>query len=264
MCRERKKKKEERVVEMHYFRTYSQVMGREMECKIYGSGGWPVLYIPCQDGRFYDFENLGMLDVWKPWLQSEQVMVCAIDTVDTETWSNPHGDGRRKAECYENWLRYITDEVVPFLQDYANRKNKRNDPAGIMAFGCSLGATHAVNLYLRRPDLFNGLLALSGIYTAEYGFGWYMDDIVYQNSPIHFMKNFPKDHHYVEIYNRQKAVICAGQGAWEIPDSTRELKSIFEEKGIHIWVDLWGYDVSHDWYWWYKQVEYFLPYLLEK
>ena len=34
------------------------------------------------------------------------------------------------------------------------------------------------------------------------------------------------------------------------------------EKGINLWVDLWGYDVNHDWPWWHKQVPYFLPYLL--
>ena len=91
-----------------------------------------------------------------------------------------------------------------------------------------------------------------------------MDDLVYQNSPVHYMRNLPKDHYYIDIFNKQKAVICVGQGDWELPDTTKELKYIFEEKGINIWVDLWGYDVKHDWDWWYKQVVYFLPYLLEK
>lgn len=249
-------------MEMQYFKKFSQALERKMECKIYGQSGCMVIFIPCQDGRFYDFENFHMADVWSPWIESGQVQVCAVDTVDQETWSNSYGDGRWKAERYEAWIRYITEELVPFLRAYRLERDGKDEK--VMVFGCSLGATHAVNLYLRRPDLFGGLLALSGIYTAEYGFGWYMDEIVYQNSPIHFMRNFPKEHPYVEIYNRQKAVICAGQGAWELPDSTKELKALFEEKGIDIWVDLWGYDVSHDWYWWYKQVEYFLPYLLER
>jgi esterase/lipase superfamily enzyme len=76
-------------------------------------------------------------------------------------------------------------------------------------------------------------MALSGIYTAEYGFGGYMDDIVYQNSPVHYMRNLPTDHPYISMFNSQRAVICVGQGAWEIPDTTKELKSIFDEKGIN-------------------------------
>ena len=53
-----------------------------------------------------------------------------------------------------------------------------------------------------------------------------------------------------------------GQGSWEQPDTTLRLKQLFEEKGIHLWVDVWGHDVFHDWEWWYKQVIYFLPKLL--
>ena len=66
---------------------------------------------------------------------------------------------------------FIHVKMKEYQPDYINR--------GIITFGCSLGATHAANLYFRRPDLFNGLLALSGIYDASYGFGSYMDDLVY-------------------------------------------------------------------------------------
>ena len=37
---------------------------------------------------------------------------------------------------------------------------------------------------------------------------------------------------------------------------------ILKSKNIHTWVDYWGFDVHHDWDWWYKEVVYFLPYLL--
>ena len=43
---------------IQYFKNYSPALGRDMECKLYGHGGQPILFIPCQDGRFYDFENL--------------------------------------------------------------------------------------------------------------------------------------------------------------------------------------------------------------
>ena len=46
---------------IRYQKMYSEMLGRDMEYKIYGHSGRPVLYIPCQDGRFYDFENFGML-----------------------------------------------------------------------------------------------------------------------------------------------------------------------------------------------------------
>ncbi|MBQ8816666.1 MAG: esterase family protein [Lachnospiraceae bacterium] len=249
-------------METQYFRQYSPSLNRDMECKIYGHAGRPVLFIPCQDGRFYDFENYKMADVWSPWIESGQVMVISIDTIDQETWSNKAGDPGWRIHRHEQWIQYITDEVVPFIRHIANQRNGWEGYPGVMVFGCSLGATHAANLFYRRPDLFDRLLALSGIYTADYGFDGYMDELVYNNSPVHYLAGMPADHPYISLYNAKKSVICVGQGAWEIPETTRQLKAIFDAKDIHTWVDFWGYDCVHDWDWWYKQVVYFLPYLL--
>ena len=249
-------------METQYFKQYSPALNRDMEWKVYGHGGRPVLYIPCQDGRFFDFENFKMTDAWSPWIDSGQVMVFAVDTLDKETWSDRGGDPGWRIWRYEQWIRYLTDEMVPFIRGMVNERNGWEGYPGVIVFGCSLEATHAANLFFRRPDLFDGLLALSGIYTAEYGFGSYMNELVYYNSPVHSLANLPGDHPYIQMYNDRKMVICVGQGSWEMPDSTRQLHGILRDKGINAWVDYWGHDCSHDWIWWYKQVDYFVPYLL--
>ena len=53
-----------------YFKEMSQILHREMECKVYGEGGRLCLAFPPQNGRFYDFENFGMVEVLRPWLDS--------------------------------------------------------------------------------------------------------------------------------------------------------------------------------------------------
>lgn len=249
-------------MEINYVKQYSPALGRDMECKIYGHAGRPVLYIPCQDGRFFDFENFHMHETWAPWIDRGNVMVFAIDTIDRETWSDKNGDPYWRIRRYEQWIRYITDEMVPFMRNTVNQRNGWNGYPDVIAFGCSLGATHAANLYFRRPDLFDGVLALSGVYSATYGFGTYMDDLVYINSPVDYLANMPANHPYIDLYNQKNAIFCTGQGPWEIPESTRQLQRILEEKHIDAWVDYWGIDVSHDWPWWHKQVAYFVPYLL--
>lgn len=249
-------------MEMQYFKEYSQALGRDMECKVYGHAGRPVLFIPCQDGRFFDFENYHMADYWAPWIEAGKAMVFAIDTIDQETWSDKSGNPYWRIRRHEQWVKFITDEMAPFIRETANRRNGWEGYPGIIAFGCSLGATHAANLFFRFPDQFDGLLALSGIYTADYGFDGYMDELVYQNSPVHYLSNMPADHPYIARYNRNKGIICVGQGPWEQPETTFALQDIFRAKGINTWVDVWGYDCAHDWPWWYKQVEYFLPRLL--
>ena len=249
-------------MEMQYFKMYSPALNRDMECKVYGHAGKPVLFIPCQDGRFFDFEGYKMAEVWSPWLESGQVMVIAIDTIDKETWSDKNGNADYRIERHEQWMRYITNEVVPFIQRIAMERNGWDQAPGIMTFGCSLGATHAVNLFYRFPQHFDSMMALSGIYTSEYGFGSYMNGAIYENSPIHYLDQMPYHHPYVQMYNRGRSVICVGQGAWEQPETTRKLDEIFKRNGINTWVDYWGSDVNHDWPWWYKQVVHYLPWLL--
>lgn len=250
-------------METQYYKEYSQVLGRDVEIKRYGHAGRPVLFIPCQDGRFYDFENYKMTDVWAPWIESGQCMVFAIDTIDQETWSNKAGDPYWRIRRYEDWLRFIVEELAPMIRGIANEKNGWTGHPGIIPFGCSLGATHAANLFFRWPDVFDGCLALSGIYTANYGFQGYWDEVVYRNSIVDYMANLPWDHPYIAKYNSKKAVICVGQGPWEVPETTYRLRDICRGKGITgVWVDTWGFDCAHDWNWWYKQVAYYLPHIL--
>jgi esterase/lipase superfamily enzyme len=246
-----------------YFKEYSPALGRDMECKVYGHAGRPVVFIPCQNGRFFDFEDFHMAEVWAPWIESGQVMVCSVDTIDQETWSDVNGDPYWRIRRHEQWMEYLSRELAPGLRGMARDYNGWDGEPGVMAFGCSLGATHAVNLYFRYPEVFDSLLALSGIYTGEYGFGSYMDELVYLNSPVHYLAGLPNDHPYIQLYNQHRGVVCVGQGAWEVPETTIQLRDICQSKGIELWVDLWGQDVEHDWPWWYRQVPYFLPKLLE-
>ncbi len=249
-------------METYYCKSYSNSLNRDMEMKVYGHAGRPILFIPCQNGRFYDFENFHMAEVFQPWIDSGKCMVYAIDTVDKETWSAEYDDPYWRIRKHEQWINYITREAVPFIREYANMKNGWTGYPGVIVFGCSTGAMHAVNLYLRFPDLFDGCLALSGVYEASYFLGSYMDEVVYQNSPNDYLSNMKPDHPFIEKYNRHRGVVCVGLGAWEVPDSTRTLEYNLNRLGINLWVDFWGTDVNHDWYWWYRQVPYFLPYVL--
>ncbi len=250
-------------METFYTEFYSDALSRVMPIKVYGHAGKPSLFIPCQDGRFYDFENFNMSDTCADFIESGRMMVFSIDTIDAETWSFTSGDPHQRMERHEAWINYITSEAVPFIREYANEKNGWEGYPGIFVFGSSMGATHALNLYLRFPGIFDRCMALSGVYNASFFLGDYMDDLVYRNSITDYMANFPPDHPFIAEYNRHRAVVCVGRGAWEVPWSTEYLAGRFKELGIDIWVDFWGYDVNHDWPWWYRQTRYFLPWILD-
>ena len=141
-------------MEVQYYKDYSPALGRDMECKIYGHAGRPVLFIPCQDGRFFDFENFHMTDVWSPWIESGEVMIFSIDTIDAETWSDQGGDPRWRICRYEQWIQYITDELVPFMRAMANERNGWSGYPGILVFGCSLGAVSYTHLDVYKRQVF--------------------------------------------------------------------------------------------------------------
>ena len=249
-------------MEIQYFREYSPCLNREMEMKVYGHAGKPVLFIPCQDGKFVDFENFHMIDYWAKWIEEGKVMVFSIDTIDLETWSDKNGDPAHRSYMHEQWIHYIVDEVVPFMRDMTNMRNGWDSHGGILVFGASMGANHSANLFLRFPHIFDSCLAMAGIYRTDMFFGDYMDETLYYNSPELYLANMQPDHPYVEQYNKGRGVICGGQGAWEEPGTALWLKENFDRLGANVWVDMWGYDVNHDWPWWYKMVEYHVPKIL--
>ena len=234
-------------------------MNREMEFKVYGHCGKPVLFVPCQGGRFFDFENFKMVDHWAQWIEQGLCTVYSVDCIDNETWASADPDCHRRIEQHERWYRYVVEEMVPTIRHLSGERNGYDQ--GIITFGCSMGAMHAANLFFRRPDLFSGVLALSGLYDSEDYFGSYMDDLIYDNSPNFYLPNMPLEHPYISMYNQRKMVFAVGQGAWEdvLKLSTGRLSQILREKGIRAQVDFWGEEVSHDWYWWFRMVEQYVP-----
>ena len=50
-------------MKVEYYKEYSHFLDREMEFKVYGHAGKPILVFPAQDGRFYDWENFHMVEV---------------------------------------------------------------------------------------------------------------------------------------------------------------------------------------------------------
>ena len=244
-------------MKIEYRKHYSHHLGRDMEYKVYGHAGKPVMFIPCQAGRFWDFESFKMIDYWAKWIEAGQCIVYSVDTIDNEAWAAKGGDCRWRIQNHENWFNYITREVVPIIK-------AENWDQGIMTFGMSMGAMHAANLYYRRPDLFDSCFAISGLYDNKEFFGDYCDDLVYNNCPVFYLPNLPEDHFYMDMYRNQKSIVVIGQGAWEeaLLPSTRQLDTICRQKGIPTRFEYWGFDVNHDWPWWHKMVPTYLPWLL--
>ena len=71
-----------------YYKEWSSVLNREMEFKVYGSAGVPVLALPARGGRFYDWENNGMPDAIAQLLNEGKVQLFCADSIDGEAVLN--------------------------------------------------------------------------------------------------------------------------------------------------------------------------------
>ncbi|HSM25610.1 MAG TPA: alpha/beta hydrolase-fold protein [Anaerolineaceae bacterium] len=216
------------------------------------------MVFPAQSGRFYDFENFGMIHAIDSFIEDGSVKVFTVDSVDNQSWANWDIPPADRADRHEAYDHYIVQEVTPFIHSHAEGYAGK-----FLVSGASMGAYHSCNFFFRHPDIFKGLIALSGIYQLSMFIGDYMDQVVFFNTPLAYLPNLT-DESYLEQYRESKIIVCVGQGAWEddMLLDTRKLEGILHDKNIPAWIDYWGHDVNHDWPWWQKQLPYFLEIIL--
>ncbi len=236
---------------------FSPNLNKDMALKVYGHWGKPMLVFPCSLGRYFDYEGMGMIDSISDFIDAGRVKLFCVDSVDAESWYNFSVTPAQRNDRYQAYDRYIVEEVIPFIRDHCRQPDIR-----VMANGCSMGAYHAVNFFLKHPDILAGTIALSGLYRLDRTeFGLSADDIpaVYFNSPLNYLSGL-EDRWYKDWYKKSRIVVCVGQGAWEAEalEDTRRLETLCKDKQILAWIDFWGLDVDHDWPWWFRQMHYFL------
>ena len=241
-------------IEYHHWQ--SPNLDQEMALKVYGHSGKPILVFPAMCGRFFEFEDFRMIHATWPLIEEGKVQFFTVDSIDSQSWANWQAHPADRARRHENYDRYITQEVVPFVHDRLDRAEP------LLATGCSMGGYHAGNFFFRHPDLFDGTITLSGLFQLGMFVGDYVDDNVYFNSPLYYVPGL-SDPETLKLLRRSNIIICAGQGAWEedMVADARAMESVLSQKDIPAWMDLWGFDVNHDWPWWRKQLPYFLYHL---
>lgn len=238
---------------VEYHKWWSGALGQDMELKVYGHAGKPMIVFPTQGGRFYQFEDFGMVSAVSSFIGDGKIKIFALDSIDEQTWANWDIHPGLRASRHNDYDCYFIDEVVPFVRGQYNMSCK------FLATGCSMGGYHAANFFFKHPDVFDVMISLSGIFRLNMFIGDYMDDNVYYNNPLIYLPNL-EDPWFLDQYRASQIIVCTGQGAWEeeMVADAQALGEILAQKGVPCWIDLWGHDVNHDWPWWRKQLPYFL------
>jgi esterase/lipase superfamily enzyme len=231
-----------------YHRWDSPALSRPMELLVFGHAGAPVLVFPTSQGRFFEYEDRGMVAALAQEIEQGWIQLICVDSVDSESWycswAHPSGRIARHAQ-YE---RYILDEVMPFVR-------AQNDNPFTMVHGCSFGASHAMLLALRHPRVFNRVIALSGYYDMRHFTDDHHDDQVYYHNPVEFVAGLQEGPLAQDI-RKLDIIMAIGQddsAAW----TNRHLSDSLWSKGIwHAmrWWDGW----AHDWPFWREMIRHYI------
>lgn len=238
-----------------YHKWFSPHLERDMELLVFGHAGAKVLVFPTRDGRFYEYENIRMVQALSGKIQAGHLQLFCVDSVDHESlynfWAHPRGRIQRHLQ-FEN---YILHEVLQFMAE------KNPNPCTI-SHGCSLGAFHAANIALRHPLQFQKLAAFSGRYdlnleVEHFGnlFSGYYDEDIYFHTPTHFLANLHSEP-LLEALKKMDIVFTIGQ---EDPflDNNYYLSQLLNEKGIQHQMHVWA-DRAHSGYYWRRMAPLYL------
>jgi esterase/lipase superfamily enzyme len=234
-----------------YHKWFSERLGRDMEMLVFGHDGLPGVVFPTSCGKFYEFEDRGMVGALGDKLEGGRLQLFCVDSVDGESWYNRNVGPRWRIARHMQYESYVMEEVLPLVR----RMNERSQLAAI---GCSFGGFHAANIALRHPDRFTGLLSMGGAFDLP-GLGFlqgYHDNDVYLNMPTQYLPNI-EDSWFLERYRQNTYVLATGvhDQCW---NDNERLAGIMRSKGIPVRLEVWSDGTGHDWPWWMRMAQAYL------
>lgn len=231
---------------------YSPRLNKNMEIVMYGHYGPALLLLPTAAADYLEYERFLLIDAIAKYIDEGKVKVFSINSINSESWLNNHMHPRHKSIRHQQFNGYVYEEVIPFI------RSKTSQDTPIITSGASLGALHAANLYFKRPDLIAGTIAMSGSYNLSTYTKGYHDEDVYFNSPVQYLPGLNDDYYLPKLREGKHTYILTGSGNYETPEASRLLSDILHAKGIPHKLDVWGYDMPHDWPTWRAMLPYYI------
>ena len=226
-----------------YKNAYSHELHRDVELLVFGHAGSPLLVFPTSMGRFFEYEDRGVIGVLSPKIERGELQVFCPDSVDTESWYNKSVHPRLRVLRHLQYERYILHELLPFLR-------WKNQSSQLAVTGCSFGGYHAVNFSLKHPDVVTHCVSMSGAYDIHQFLDGYYDDDCYFNCPPDFLPN-QNDDWFLSRYRQMKIVL--GSADWDMClDQNVKLSAMLNAKAVPNWLDVWRDNSQHDWPLWLK------------
>src|SRR5438128_9986797 len=99
-----------------FHKNYSHELQRDMEGLVFGHAGQPLLVFPSSQGRFFEYEDAGMIRALAPKIEAGELQVFCVDSVDSESLYNKSVHPGARIWRHVQYERYVLNEFVPCLK----------------------------------------------------------------------------------------------------------------------------------------------------
>ena len=231
-----------------YHEWWSPSLNRRMELLEFGHAGATIVAFPTSGGRFFEWENRGMVEAIRPMIEQGWYRLICLDSVDRESWyaRSKHPGSRvwRQVE-YDN---YVYHEVLPFV-------DSTTDNRFIVATGASFGAYHALSFGMRHPERVQRIVAMSGLVDIKMFADGYTSEELYWLNPTDFVPH-ETDPEKLDRLRRQELIFAVGTGD-RLVHQNRELSGKLWGKGIGNALREWD-GFAHDWPVWHQMINLYI------
>ena len=231
-----------------YRKWHSPALDRDMELLVFGDRGTPVIVYPTSMGRFYQWEDFGMIEHMRGRIDEGWLQLWCVDSVDEDSLYAKTKRWEERAAAQLGYERYVHDEVVPAIRG-------ENPVEYLIALGASFGALHAVTVATRRPGIVRKAIGLSGAYDLSRWLDGHRQGDAYYANPMAFLPDLT-DEGYLGPLRGTEFVIATGRDDRNVEDS-RRIAEILQEKGVPASLHLWD-GWAHDWPYWKEMVDMYL------
>ena len=219
-----------------------------MDLLVFGHAGPRLLAFPTSMGRFWDWEDRGLVGALAEPLEKGRVQLICVDSVDGESWYAHWRPPAERARRHEQYERHICEEVLPFSLS-------RNSDPRLIVSGASFGGYHALNFALRNPESTIRVLSMSGLCDVKRFVDGYYDDAVYYNNPCDFIANEHEPARLAAL-RRLDVILAVGRDDPLRSDNER-LSTLLWNKGVWNALRIWD-GFAHDWPVWAQMLRLYL------
>ena len=78
---------------------YSPSLNKTMEVAVYGHYGFALLLFPTAASGFLEYEENGLIESIRPFIDAGKVKVYCINSINSESWLNPYNYRNSNAPC---------------------------------------------------------------------------------------------------------------------------------------------------------------------